>query len=147
LEPCVSLNYPHSSHGTTADVIESFTNHGYHYLALQTLKLTASAAWDRPDIESAQIREFIHLFPNLRVLAIYGADPNFLRELCDAQTIEDLLWPRLSMIVIKSMLEGKDGFTLDDVIRLVENRATLGHPISRITILSSNARWARPQQL
>jgi hypothetical protein len=128
-------------HGTTVDIVEGFTSHRRSYLALRTLTFTSPFKFGYEAIQSAEIREFIHLFPNVRDFIIDGTHPTFLRPLCEAQTTDGSLWPQLSVITLKCQ-PVQPSLTLKDIIHLVENRATLGHPISRITLSSYFVRRA-----
>jgi len=127
-------------HGTMVDIVEAFTSHRHFYPSLHTLTLTSSLKVNYKDLEFTKVREFIRLFPNIRNFAIDGTDPSFLHALCEAQTTE-LLWPQLSVITIKTD-PGRQYFAVNNIIHLVENRATLGHPISRITLSAYLVRWA-----
>ena len=131
-------------HGTTVSIVEGFTSHRHSYLSLRTLTLTLSLKLDFEDLEPTKVREFIRLFPNIRDFAVEGTDPTVLLALCEAQTTDELLWPQLSTITLKSNPVQRCSLTFNDIIHLVENRATLGHPISRITLSSSTyiVRWA-----
>ena len=128
--------------GTTVDIVEAFTRHRHSYLSLRTLTLTSSRNVDYEHLEFTKVWEFIRLFPNIQDFAIDGTDPTFLRALCEAQTTDELLWPQLSVITLKSNPALRHSLTLNDIVHLVENRATLGHPISRITLSSYIVRWA-----
>jgi hypothetical protein len=131
-------------HGTTVNIVEAFTIHRHSYLSLRTLTLTSPLNLGYEDLESTKAWEFIRLFPNIRDFAIDGADPTFLRALCAAQTTDELLWPQLSVITLKSDPGQRYSLTFNDIIHLAENRATLGRPISRITLSSAAyiVRWA-----
>ncbi|KIM79833.1 hypothetical protein PILCRDRAFT_10010 [Piloderma croceum F 1598] len=129
-------------HGTAVGIVDAFTSHRHSYLSLRTLTLTSKLKLDFEKLESTKVREFIRLFPNIRDFAIDGTDPTFLHALCEAQTTDELLWPQLSVITLKSNPALRHSLTLNDIIHLVENRATLGHPISRITLSSYIVRWA-----
>jgi F-box-like len=128
--------------GTTVDIVEAFTRHRHSYLSLRTLTLTSPLKVAYEDLESTNVREFIRLFPNIQNFAIDGTDPTFLRALCEAQTTDELLWPQLSVITLRSNPALRHSLTLNDIVHLVVNRATLGHPISRITLSSYIVRWA-----
>ncbi|KIM76819.1 hypothetical protein PILCRDRAFT_826027 [Piloderma croceum F 1598] len=131
-------------HGTGDRILEAFASHRHSYLSLRNLTLTSPYKDDYENFESTKVREFILLFPNIRDFTIDGIDPTFLRALCEAQTTDEFLWPPLSVITIKSDPGQRHLLTLNDIIHLVENRTTLGHPISRITLSSSAhiVRWA-----
>ena len=135
-------------HGTTVNIVEAFTCHRHSYPSLRTLTLTSSRKLDFDEnLESTKLREFIRLFPNIQDFTIDGTDPTFLRALCEARTTDELLWPQLSVITLKSNPALRHSLTLNDIIHLVENRATLGHPVSRITLSSYIVRWgARKEQ-
>lgn len=131
-------------HGTTVNIVEQFTSHHHSYLSLHTLTLTSSLKLNYDDLKSTKVQEFIRLFPNIRDFAIDGTDPTFLCALCEAQTTDELLWPQLSVITLKCNQGQRYSLTFNDIIHLVENRVTLGHPISRITLSSSAyiVQWA-----
>jgi len=89
-------------HGTTVDIVEAFTSHRHSYPSLRTLTLTLSLKLNYEDLKFTKVQEFIHFFPNIRNFAIDGTDPTFLHALCEAQTTDELLWPQLSVITMKS---------------------------------------------
>jgi hypothetical protein len=124
-------------HGTTVDIVEAFTRHRHSYLSLRTLTLTSTSKLDIEKLEFTKVRGFIRLFPYFRDFAIDSTGSAFLRALCEAQTTDELLWPQLSVITLQSDPGQRHSLTFNDIMRLVENRATLGHPISRITLSSS----------
>ena len=127
-------------HGTTFNIVETFTSHRLSYPSLRALTLTSSLMLNYEDLEFTKVREFIRLFPNIRNFAIDDTDPSFLQAFCEAQTTDELLWPQLSIITMKSHPVRRNT-AIKDIIHLIENRATLGHPISRITLSAYIVRW------
>ena len=126
--------------GTTVNIVEAFTTHRHSYPSLRTLILTSPFKSSYRDLEITKVQEFIRLFPNIRNFAIDDTDPSFLHAFCEAQTTDELLWPQLSVITMKSHPVRRNT-AIKDIIHLIENRATLGHPISRITLSAYLVRW------
>ena len=122
--------------GATVDIVEGFISHRQSYLSLRSLTLSS---YGDDQVGTIQVRKFTRLFPNVRDFAMDDKDTAFLFAFCKAQT-DELIWPQLSVITLK--LE-RSAFRLKEIIRLAENRATLGHPISRIMLSPHSFRWYR----
>jgi hypothetical protein len=137
-------------HGSTAGTIGAFTHHRRLYPTLRSLKLKCRFAYDREDVACAPTMDFLHLFPNIQDLAFHGAHSNpILHVLGDLQLTHNLLWPQLSVITLMPLPtyeETHDAQTSSCIVAVIMNRFTLGHPVTRIKLLSQILKWATLEQ-
>ena len=111
------------------------------YFNVRSLKVADSTEYVR-EAESpvATALEFISLFPSVRSIAFHNVDPTHIfHALHDCRSTDELLWPQLSSVTVVPAKRVKVTYKKQvwaDIVKLVGNRAQLGHAISSVKLPS-----------
>jgi len=122
--------------------IKAFTRPSRLYPNLQFfLKVVGSSEYVH-EAESPVVTTlaFISLFPRVQDIAFRGGDPTPIFDaLYDRRSTDELLWPQLSSVTVIHAKRAKVSYKKQvwtGIIKLVGNRAQLGHPISSVKLPS-----------
>jgi len=126
-------------HGDVDNVIEAFTLPPRLYPNVWSLKvLSSSDYFHGAESPVATTLEFIPLFPSVQDIEFHGVDPTpIFHALYDRRSTDGLLWPQLSSITVVPVKRAKVSYKKQlwaDIVKLVGNRAQLGHPISSVKL-------------
>jgi hypothetical protein len=127
-------------HAGVDNAIESFTYIPRLYLNLRFLKIIRLSEYSegaKSPVDTAQ--EFISLFPSVRDVTFHGADPTpiFLALDANRQSTDELLWPQLSSVTVIPAIRARVTCKKQiwaNIVKLVGERAQLGHPISSVKL-------------
>ena len=128
-------------HSGTDVAIGALTQNHHVYPHVQSLTLANNL--ESSDTEHASVAlalDFISLLPSVRDVVFQGTNPSaILNALYNRTSTDEVLWPDLSAITVVAagrakVMDKKQTWT--SIVKVVENRVQLGHPISSIKLSS-----------
>jgi hypothetical protein len=125
--------------GDMDNAIMTFTRSPLLYPNVRFLKVTGSFEYFHgAESPVATTLECISLFPSVQDIAFHAVDPTpIFHALYDRQLTDELLWPQLSSVTVVLANRAKVSYKKQlwgNIVKLVANRAQLGHPISSIKL-------------
>ena len=121
--------------------IEGLTRNHRVYPHVQSLTLVKDSEYgDTEDAPVDLALDFISLLPGVRDVVFQSTNPSaILSALYDRKPTDELLWPNLSALTVvaaerATVMHKKKTWTC--IVKVVENRVQLGHPISTIKLSS-----------
>jgi hypothetical protein len=128
-------------HSSTNVAIGALTQNHRVYPHVQSFTLVNDSEYgDTENTPVALALDFISLLPAVRDVVFQGTNPSaILNALYNRKPTDELLWPDLSAITVVAaerakVMHKKQTWTC--IVKVVENRVQLGHPISSIKLSS-----------
>jgi len=121
------------------NIIKTFSHTSRLYPNLRFLKVVYSSEYFHGAQSSvATTLEFISLFPSVREVAFHNVDPTpIFHALYGSRSTGELPWPQLSSVTVvlpKRTTVSCKKLVWADIVKLVGNRAQIGHPISSVKL-------------